>query len=695
MAEDKTINLIIKTNINDVSKNVDTLKKGLHDVKTETDGVAESTTKVSKVGDVFNQLKQGAESLIPGLKGAQGAASGLATQFMALLANPIGLMITAVVVSLKFLYEAFQSSIAGGKELKAIWAALEGVGAQIKDAVFGLGRAFISTAAAAYKFITLDFKGAAEAMKNANKEASTSFKQLGDAVDGTTGKILYSLAKQQQAVDKARKNQAVVQSETNKLLVKSREILTDETASINEKKKALAEVTKAEKASSAERVRIAKEDLKIAQARAKALGGEAEKKSKQELRDLQIALNEAETDNATTGIKLNKQRKMLNRQEAADAKAAADERKASQKAATDAAKAAAKEKYDAEKLKIDEIVKDEKKSFEERRKAVNDDALLTKADKAKYLKQINDEESKKIEEHKKAIADLENKYKIETENAAAQTEEQKINLKNQRNIDEINKLAQTEAEKKSLLLLAEEQYQRELNALKDKNRQDSLLKEATKDLEDANNSKLSFEARLQAVADREALEKNIVFKNQEERTAFEKANADARVKIGDEEQKAKEAQLSAVGTALQGLSEIAGKETAAGKALATSAALINVYKGISEVWAAKSMGNPIVDMAVKIASTAIVAAQGFANIKKIMAVKVPGSSGGGAAGGGGAMSAPVAAAPQFNVVGTSGQNQIAQSIGNQQPVKAYVVANDVSTQQSLDRNIVKTATIGN
>ena len=55
MAEDKTINLIIKTNINDVSKNVDTLKKGLHDVKTETDGVAESTTKVSKVGDVFNQ----------------------------------------------------------------------------------------------------------------------------------------------------------------------------------------------------------------------------------------------------------------------------------------------------------------------------------------------------------------------------------------------------------------------------------------------------------------------------------------------------------------------------------------------------------------------------------------------------------------------------------------------------------------
>ena len=58
-------------------------------------------------------------------------------------------------------------------------------------------------------------------------------------------------------------------------------------------------------------------------------------------------------------------------------------------------------------------------------------------------------------------------------------------------------------------------------------------------------------------------------------------------------------------------------------------------------------------------------------------------------------SASTPAAPSFNVVGTSGQNQIAQSLGNQAPVKAYVVSNDVTTAQSLDRNIVKTATLGN
>jgi len=61
----------------------------------------------------------------------------------------------------------------------------------------------------------------------------------------------------------------------------------------------------------------------------------------------------------------------------------------------------------------------------------------------------------------------------------------------------------------------------------------------------------------------------------------------------------------------------------------------------------------------------------------------------------GSVSATPASAPQFNVVGTSGQNQIAQTLGNQAPIKAYVVSNDVTSAQSLDRNIVKTATLGN
>lgn len=72
-----------------------------------------------------------------------------------------------------------------------------------------------------------------------------------------------------------------------------------------------------------------------------------------------------------------------------------------------------------------------------------------------------------------------------------------------------------------------------------------------------------------------------------------------------------------------------------------------------------------------------------------------GSKGGGAGmSGGRGISAP--APPSFNVVGAAPENQLAQTIGDQQdkPIKAFVVSGDVSTAQSLDRNIVEGASIG-
>jgi hypothetical protein len=72
--------------------------------------------------------------------------------------------------------------------------------------------------------------------------------------------------------------------------------------------------------------------------------------------------------------------------------------------------------------------------------------------------------------------------------------------------------------------------------------------------------------------------------------------------------------------------------------------------------------------------------------------------GGGAAGGGNAPSGQAGGgnAPQFNVVGATGVNQLAGAIAGkeQAPVQAYVVANNVTTAQSLDRNIIRSATLG-
>ena len=73
-------------------------------------------------------------------------------------------------------------------------------------------------------------------------------------------------------------------------------------------------------------------------------------------------------------------------------------------------------------------------------------------------------------------------------------------------------------------------------------------------------------------------------------------------------------------------------------------------------------------------------------------------------GGGGSGSTPTApsgggSAPQppaFNIVGASGETQLADAIGGQtqRPARAYVVSNDVTTAQEMDRNIIEGASIG-
>jgi hypothetical protein len=56
----------------------------------------------------------------------------------------------------------------------------------------------------------------------------------------------------------------------------------------------------------------------------------------------------------------------------------------------------------------------------------------------------------------------------------------------------------------------------------------------------------------------------------------------------------------------------------------------------------------------------------------------------------------VSSAPQFNVVGVGGINQLAESVNemNARPVRAYVVAGEVTSQQNLNRRRARTATFG-
>ena len=147
--------------------------------------------------------------------------------------------------------------------------------------------------------------------------------------------------------------------------------------------------------------------------------------------------------------------------------------------------------------------------------------------------------------------------------------------------------------------------------------------------------------------------------------------------------------LSMVKNTLANISSLFEESSTEGKAFAIAQALINTYQGITTELATKT-ATPF-EFGLKVANIATTAAIGFKAVQDIINTQ-PSTSGGGMDMSG---ATPASAAPQFNVVGASGINQVAQSINQQAntPVKAYVVSKDVTTAQSLDRNIVNAASM--
>ena len=182
---------------------------------------------------------------------------------------------------------------------------------------------------------------------------------------------------------------------------------------------------------------------------------------------------------------------------------------------------------------------------------------------------------------------------------------------------------------------------------------------------------------------------------------------DAKGKIAAENSKneikwselTQEEKLKIISKGFSDLSSILGEESAAGKAAAIAGATIDTFQSATSSFNSLS-GIPIIGPALGAAAAGAAIASGLATVKKIASTKVPGGGGGG----GGSVSAPSVPSaptapslpPSFNIVGASETSQLAGAIGDQtqQPVQAYVVANDVTSAQSLQNNIVEGATIG-
>jgi hypothetical protein len=225
--------------------------------------------------------------------------------------------------------------------------------------------------------------------------------------------------------------------------------------------------------------------------------------------------------------------------------------------------------------------------------------------------------------------------------------------------------------------------------------QDDDKKQAAKDLADLDKKLAKNETDLQLEKDlldqRDALLEE-QFANslitEDQYTANVEANAKARVDIAKKEADQKIALAQQSAAALTALSDIVGKETAAGKALAISSALINTYLGITQ---ALKLPFP-----ASIPATVVAATTGFSAVKNIIATKVPGAS---SSGGVGNMSTPnvSAAAPiapaQPQAQTTSLNTETINALGNQ-AIRSYVVESDVTSSQQRIAAIQQRARFG-
>lgn len=209
---------------------------------------------------------------------------------------------------------------------------------------------------------------------------------------------------------------------------------------------------------------------------------------------------------------------------------------------------------------------------------------------------------------------------------------------------------------------------------------------------------LSYEDKKAIIAAAEQAITDNATLTQEQRTQRERELAAARKEISSLEVNDKLRALDVLGQAMTSASQLAGEQTAAGKALAIAAATVNTYVAASTAFKQAQL-NPIsiLGTAYPYIMAGLAVVQGLKQVQAIASVPIPsvgGGGGGGGSAGGGAASAP--APPNFNIVGQNSTNQLAQTIAGKQaqPVKAYVVSGEVSTGQSLDRNRVKTATFG-
>jgi hypothetical protein len=326
----------------------------------------------------------------------------------------------------------------------------------------------------------------------------------------------------------------------------------------------------------------------------------------------------------------------------------------------------------AEQGKIDELKKQSiQNELNDLKKAANERGVLF-GEQAKKYKDLQNElqvidatsQAKLLEDRKKSSTDYNKQI-----DAEAKARKDKAIADEKQLQDDIDK-ARSDRQK----LSRQDNLITQGQLAKDKKEEEDKAKE---EQEKKDNERIEAQKKVMATTTNYTLQ---AIKTQEEAS-----KASVKIDKLTAEQKIALAQQSA--DALMAVSGVLGKETAAGKALAVSAALINTYLGIS---AGVKLGFP-----AAIPAVAIAAATGFSAVKNIIATKVPGAGSGGA----GNMATPnlnaaaPIAPPQPQAATTNISSQSINALGNQ-AIRSYVVESDVTSNQQRIAAIQQRARFG-
>jgi len=256
-----------------------------------------------------------------------------------------------------------------------------------------------------------------------------------------------------------------------------------------------------------------------------------------------------------------------------------------------------------------------------------------------------DAEAKKDEDRIQKISDFRNNILKKDEELFATTEEEKLQLQRERAEQDLENLIGTETEKREAKLALDEYYD-------------------------------ELELQLQNKIAGEKTEQDKKDKEQEKQDA----------------QSVQDAKIGIANAGLNVLGAIAEEGSALSKGVAVAQATMNTYQGITAALSATSTVPDPLGQALKVANAVSVGVMGLMNVKKILATKpVEKTAPNISLGAGGGAPAP----PSFNLVEGSADNQIANSLNdqNQQPVKAFVVTSDVTSGQEMDRNIIENSSL--